>query len=77
MLGGLLTLFFLGIAGIVAVSVIMTIIGAVFSIAFGVVGFLLFKVAPLLLIGYCILKFVEKRRDRKQLSVADQRWLDG
>lgn len=78
MLSGLLTLLFLGIAGLVAVTVLMTIVGIVFSIAFGVVGFLLFKVAPVLLIGYCVLKFIERRRDpaRKRLSVADQRWLD-
>lgn len=78
MLSGLLTLLFLGIAGIFAVTVLMTIVGIVFSIAFGVVGFLLFKVAPVLLIGYCVLKVIERRKGprRGRLSAADQRWLD-
>lgn len=78
MLSALLTLLLLGIAGLVVVTVLMTIVGIIFSIAFGVVGFLLFKVAPVLLIGYCVLKLIERRKGprRSQLSAADQRWLD-
>lgn len=76
MLTALLTLLALGIAGLVVISVVMAVIGVVFSVAFGLVGVLLFKVAPLLLIGCCVLKLVERGRRPKRLSSADQRWLD-
>lgn len=76
MLTALLTLLALGIAGLVVISFVMAVIGVVFSVAFGAVGFLLFKVAPLLLIGCCVLKLVERGRRPKRLSSADERWLD-
>ena len=77
MLGALLTLLVMGIAGVVAIGVIMAVLGMVLSITFGLVGFLLFKVAPLLLIGWVVFKLVGRSRDRAQISAADQRWLDG
>lgn len=76
MLTALLTLFVLGIAGLIVISVVMAVLGTVFSVAFGLVGILVFKVAPLLLIGWCVLKLIERRRGSKRLSSADQRWLD-
>lgn len=76
MLSALLTLLVLGIAGMIVISVVLAVLGTVFSVAFGLVGVLLFKVAPLLLIGWCVLKLVERRRAPKRLSSADQRWLD-
>lgn len=77
MLGALLTLLVMGIAGVVAIGVIMAVLGMVLSITFGLVGFLLFKVAPLLLIGWVVFKLVGRSRHRAQISAADQRWLDG
>lgn len=77
MLSTLLTLFVIGILGIVVFSVIMALIGTMFSLAFGLVGFLLFKVAPVLLIGWVVLKLVERSRRRQSLSTSDQKWLDG
>ena len=50
---------------------------AVFGLIFGVAGFLLFKVAPVLLVGWIILKLVSRSRRPRQLSAADRRWLDG
>jgi hypothetical protein len=76
MLGTLLTLVVAGILGLIAVSVILAILGAVLSVTFGIVGFLLFKVAPVLLVGWVVLKLVDKKRNRRQISAADQRWLD-
>lgn len=73
MLSTLVTLFVLGIVGIVVFSVVMAVIG----LAFGLATFLLFKVAPLLLIGWAVLKLVQRSRSRQRLSgSADQRWLD-
>ena len=77
MLGALLTLLVMGIAGVVAIGVIMALLGMVVSITFGLVGFLLFKVAPLLLLGWVVVKLVGRSRGRAQISAADQRWLDG
>ncbi|MEX0912191.1 MAG: hypothetical protein WD737_11545 [Gemmatimonadota bacterium] len=77
MLGTLLTLLIAGFVGLIALSVVLAIVGAVLSVTFGVVGFLLFKVAPLLLVGWVVLKLVERARGNRQISAADQRWLDG
>jgi hypothetical protein len=76
MLGTLITLLIAGLVGLVAISVIFAILGAVLSVTFGVVGFLLFKVAPILLVGWLVLKLVDRSRNRRQISAADQRWLD-
>lgn len=76
MLSALLTLLVLGIAGMIVLSIVLAILGTVFSVAFGAIGLLVFKVAPLLLIGWCVLKLVERRRSPKRLSSADERWLD-
>ena len=106
MLGALMTLLLLGIAGIVVLSLVFAVLGMVM----GVVGFLLFKVfpdvrgsgvpqtetayhlsngyipgrvpfgkfvAPVLLIGWVVLKLVERSRGRKRISAADRKWLDG
>lgn len=77
MIGTLLTLFIAGLIGIVAIGIILTILGAVLSITFGLAGFLLFKIAPILLVGWVVLKLVDRGRTRHQISAADQRWLDG
>jgi hypothetical protein len=76
MLGALLTLFVFGIVGLVVISLVMALIGIFFSITLGIVGFLLFKVAPLLLLGWLVLKLVDRSRSRRRISAADQRWLD-
>lgn len=76
MLGTLITLLIAGIAGLIAISIILAIIGALLSVTFGIVGFLLFKLAPILLVGWLVLKLVERSRNRRQISAADQRWLD-
>ncbi len=76
MLGTLITMFIAGLLGLIAVSVVLAVVGALLSVTFGIVGFLLLKVAPVLLVGWVVLKFVEKARGRRHISAADQRWLD-
>lgn len=76
MFGSLLTLLVAGIAGILAISIVLAIAGSLLSMTFGLIGFLLFKVAPVLLIGWVVLKLVDKSRNRRRISAADQRWLD-
>jgi hypothetical protein len=77
MLGALLTLLILGLLGVVVVGVLLAILSFVVSVTFGIVGFLLFKVAPLLLIGWVVVKVVERSRSRRAIGRADQKWLDG
>lgn len=77
MLGALLTFFIVGLVGIILLSVALAVIGVLFSVTLGIVGVLLFKVAPLLLVGWLILKLVQRGQSRRTISAADQRWLDG
>jgi len=74
MLTSLLTLFVVGIVALVAVGVVLSVIGAVLGIAFGLAGFLLFKVAPVVLVGYVVMRFLAPKQ--KRLSAEDRRWLE-
>ncbi|MFP3949306.1 MAG: hypothetical protein ACLFWG_11310 [Longimicrobiales bacterium] len=77
MIGTLLTLFFVGLVALVGVGIVLSIVGALFSITFGIAGFLLFKVAPIVLVGWLVLKLIDKAGSgRGSLSAADRRWLD-
>lgn len=76
MLGTLLTFFAVGLITLLVIGVVLSIVGTVFSLAFGLAGFLLFKVAPILLIGWLVLKLIERRRPTGELSAADQEWLE-
>ena len=74
MLTSLLTLFVVGLVALVAVGIVLSIIGAVLGIAFGLAGFLLFKVAPVVLVGYVVMRFLTPKQ--KRLSAEDRRWLE-
>ncbi len=74
MLGALLTFFIVGLVVLVVASVVLAVVGVVFSIAWAVAAFLLFKVAPVLLIGYLVVRFLAPKR--KRLSSADAEWLE-
>lgn len=77
MLGALLTLLVMGIVGVVMIGVVLAVIGTILSITFGIVGFLLFKVAPLLLVGWIVAKVIGRSRSRNQIASSDRKWLDG
>jgi hypothetical protein len=53
------------------------VIGTVLSVTFGLGAFLLFKVAPILLVGWVVLKLIDRKSGNDQLSAADRRWLEG
>ena len=76
MIGTLLTLFAVGLASLVAVGVVLMVVGTVFSIGFGIASFLLFKIAPILFVGWVALKLIGRRKD-DELSAADRHWLEG
>ena len=77
MIGSLLTFFAVGLITLVVAGVVLGIVGAVFSLTIGLASFLLFKVAPILLVGWIVVKMFEKSRSRGSLSEADRRWLEG
>ena len=77
MLGSLLTFFAVGLITLLVAGVVLGVVGAVFSITFGLATFLLFKVAPILLVGWIVVKVVQKMKNRSSLSDTDRRWLEG
>ena len=77
MIGSLVTFFAVGLATILVAGVVLSVIGVVFSLTLGLASFLLFKVAPILLVGWVVVKILEKSRGGDSLSAADRRWLDG
>ena len=77
MIGTLLTFFAVGLITLVVAGVVLSVVGAVFSLTLGLAAFLLFKVAPVLLIGWIVIKVIDKKRGGGNLSAADRRWLEG
>ena len=63
-----------GIVAFVA-SIVLAIVGSVIGLVGSLVGFLLFKVAPILLVGWAVMKLLDRRK-ASQLSAADRRWLE-
>ena len=76
MLGTLLKLLGVGIITVFVIVIVFSVIGAIFSISIGLVSFLLFRVAPFLLVGWVALRVIDKFRGRDALSDADRKWLD-
>lgn len=75
MLTALLTLFAIGIVGLVLVSVALALVGVVFGLAFSAVALAL-KVLPFVLVGWLVVKLLQKNGDRRRLTASDQNWLD-
>lgn len=74
MIGALLTFFLVGLVALVVLGIVLAVVGTVFSLAAALAGFLLFKVAPVVLVGYILVRLLSPRRNR--LSAADRRWLE-
>ncbi len=77
MIGTLLTFLAVGLATLIVAGIVLSILGTVLSIGFGLAAFLLFKVAPVLLVGWVVLKVIDTRSDSGSLSASDRRWLEG
>jgi hypothetical protein len=77
MLGSLLTFFAVGLITLLVAGVVLAIIGTVFTLTMGLASFLLFKVAPILLVGWIVVKLVQKSSGAGALSEADRKWLEG
>jgi len=77
MLGTILTFLVVGLVTLIVAGIVLSIVGAVFSLTFGLASFLLFKVAPILLVGWIVVKVVQKTTGKGELSDADRKWLEG
>jgi hypothetical protein len=75
-MGTILTFLAVGLVTLIAAGVVLTVLGTVFSITMGLAAFLLFKVAPVMFVGWLVLKLVDRARGRKRLTEADRRWLE-
>ena len=76
MIGTLLTFFAVGLATLIVAGIVLTVLGTVLSIGFGLAKFLLFTVAPFALLGWVVMKVID-RRSGGTISAADRRWLEG
>lgn len=76
MIGTLLTFLAMGIVSIVAVWIVLSVVGSLLGLTLGIAGFLILKVAPVMLIGWVVLKLWARVRRRGMLSASDRRWLE-
>lgn len=76
-MGTLLTFLAVGLVTLIAAGVVLSVVGFLFSLTFGLASFLLFKVAPVLFVGWVVLKLVDRASGKRRLSVEDQKWLNG
>ncbi|MGD2120980.1 MAG: hypothetical protein PVJ76_04510 [Gemmatimonadota bacterium] len=75
-MGTLLTFLAVGLVTLIAAGVVISVLGAVLGLTFGLAQFLLFKVAPVMFLGWLGLKLFDRARGKRRISAADQRWLD-
>ncbi len=75
-MGTLLTFLAVGLVTLIAAGVVISVLGGILGLTFGIAQFLLFKVAPVMFIGWLALKLFDKARGRRRISASDERWLD-
>lgn len=75
MIGALVTFLLVGLVALVVLGIVLAIVGTVFSIAASIAGFILFKVAPVILLGYILVRLF-RPRNRPRLPAEDRKWLD-
>lgn len=75
MIGGLLKVIGGLVVGLVLLGVAITVLGAVFGMAVGLLGLTL-KLLPFLLVGWLVVKVIRSGERRRAIGVHDQRWLD-
>lgn len=77
MIGTLLTFLAVGIVSIVVVWIVLSVVSSLLGLTLGIAGFLIFKVAPVMLVGWAALKlWAWARGNRGYLSARDRRWLE-
>ena len=76
-MGTLPTLFRVGLISILVVAMVLFVIGVVFSLTFGLMSLILFKVAPIVLVGWIVMKIFDRLKYRDHLSKEDRTWPEG
>ncbi len=71
MLNTLLTFFAVGLIALLLVGVVLSVLGMAFSIAFGIAWFVLFKIAPIVLVGWIVLKLLDRRKPPESRIASD------
>jgi len=61
-MSGLVTMFLVGLISVVVASLALALLGIVFHAVVGIGAFLLFKVAPILLVGWIVVRLLSRRR---------------
>jgi len=77
MLGSLLTIFAVGLVSLIVLGIVLAVVGTLVSGVLSIGFFLLFKLAPILLVGWVVLKLLDRTRRKDRLSAADRQWLEG
>jgi len=75
-MGTLLTFLAVGLVTLIAAGVVLTVVGTIFSLTFGLASFLLFKVAPIMFVGWVVLKLIDRASGKRRLSAEDRKWLE-
>lgn len=70
MISSILTFLIVGFIAVVVLGLAISVVAGLI----GIVSFLLFKVAPVLLIGYVVVRLL--RPKRKMISDEDRKWLE-
>ncbi|MGW8266734.1 MAG: hypothetical protein ACWGSQ_10220 [Longimicrobiales bacterium] len=75
-MGTLLTFLAVGLITLIAAAVILAVLGTIFSLTLGLASFLLFKIAPIMFVGWVVLKLFDRARGKRQLTAEDRKWLE-
>lgn len=76
MISTLLTFLAVGVVSLVVVWIVLTVVGSLLGLTIAIGGFLFFKVVPIMLLGWLVLKVVSRVRGRDALPAADRQWLE-
>ena len=76
MISTLLTFLAVGVVSLLVVWIVISVVGSLLGLTLGIAGFLLFRVAPIMLLGWIVLKIASKVRKRGAISASDRRWLE-
>lgn len=77
MLGSILTFLAVGLITLIVAGIVISVVGTAIGLTIGLASFLLFKVAPILLVGWIVVKVIQKSTSAGSLSDADRKWLEG
>jgi hypothetical protein len=75
MIGAIVGLIGALVVGVVVIGLVLALLGVVFDVAMGLLA-LTVKLLPVLLVGWVVVKLVQRAERPRALSSSDQRWLD-